>query len=75
MNKHSFNKPYTSIKSYVDVIEPMGSELFIYFKNPTHNFVGRFSPRLKTTNGDIIEVVIDMERVHFFNNETEDVII
>ncbi len=64
-------KPFTSIKATADVIEPMGSEIYIYFKTAHTGFTGRFDPRIKIKSGDTIEIILDMEHVHFFDKETE----
>ena len=65
----------TIIKATVDVVEPMGSEIYIYFKTKSNSFIGKLNPKVSVKLGDIIELVIDMEMVHFFDKETEDTII
>ena len=68
-------KPFTTLKSTADVIEPMGSEIYIYFKVENTTFTGRFSPKLRVKIGDKIDVVVDMESIHFFDIDTEETIV
>ena len=68
-------KVNTIMKATVDVIEPMGSEIYIYFKTKSNSFIGKLNPKVQLKLGDIVEIVIDMEMVHFFDKETEETIV
>jgi multiple sugar transport system ATP-binding protein len=63
-----------SITSEVDVVEPMGNELFIYLKTPAGQLVARVDPREKAKVGEGVSLNLDMEKVLFFDAETEEYI-
>ncbi|MBN1872355.1 MAG: sn-glycerol-3-phosphate ABC transporter ATP-binding protein UgpC [Candidatus Omnitrophica bacterium] len=64
-----------TVKVQVDVVETMGSEVYLYLKTPKHNFIARVGSRSTPELGKNIEVVIDMNKVHFFDKETENTIV
>jgi multiple sugar transport system ATP-binding protein len=39
-----------------------------------HQLVGRFDPRTKATAGSVMQISVDLERIHFFDPETEQAI-
>lgn len=41
---------------------------------PGTPFVASFAPRARVRNGDMVEVVVDTERMHFFDPKTGDAI-
>ncbi len=55
----------------VDVVEPMGSELFVYLTLGNHNFVARMDPRSQVRAGQRMDVVFAMDRMHGFDRRTE----
>ncbi|MBQ3866889.1 MAG: sn-glycerol-3-phosphate ABC transporter ATP-binding protein UgpC [Clostridia bacterium] len=59
------------IDAGVDVTELMGAEIFLYLNSFEQNFVARVSPRSKAKFGDSIKVAFDINRMHFFDPETE----
>jgi len=66
----------TPQKIHVDVVEPIGNEIFVYFKNGTEgNYCMRIPPGHLYKPGEIIEVVIDLDKIYFFDPETESRII
>ncbi|MHB1001062.1 MAG: ABC transporter ATP-binding protein [Armatimonadota bacterium] len=64
-----------TIKATVDVIEPMGSAMTMYLKNGDHSLIGTIDAESKAKEGQEIELVIDMNKVHLFDKETEAAII
>ena len=58
------------IKAKVDVIEPLGAEIFIYLTNGRHSLVGKMDSRTQVKVEENIEVVIDMEKTHIFDPDT-----
>jgi len=64
-----------SIKANVDIVEPLGSEVYLHLKTGKHNFIARVDPNNKTTENQEIEVVFDMNKIHLFDQTTEKVII
>jgi multiple sugar transport system ATP-binding protein len=55
----------------VGVIEPLGSEVYVYMEQGRAEFVGRFDPRTAATPGKPLEIVFDMNRMHVFDHDTE----
>ncbi|HLQ96524.1 MAG TPA: sn-glycerol-3-phosphate ABC transporter ATP-binding protein UgpC [Pseudogracilibacillus sp.] len=63
--------PDTKMTATVDVAELMGSETYLYSKVNEQIFVARIDSRTDITGGEEIELAFDMNKVHFFDAETE----
>ena len=62
-------------KAKLEVVEPMGNELFLYFTTESGNqYVARVNAAEQPTPGSTIEFVFDTSKAHFFDLETETVI-
>ncbi len=59
------------VTTNVDVVEPMGSEIYAYVAQGGKEFIGRFDPRSAARTGHTIDVVLDMDKMHVFDRETE----
>ncbi|MCD6309488.1 MAG: sn-glycerol-3-phosphate ABC transporter ATP-binding protein UgpC [Candidatus Eremiobacteraeota bacterium] len=64
--------PENVFSAVVDVIEPMGSEIYIYLKSNKDTLIARMSPYTKAVVGQEMEVVIDLKKIHVFNPVTEE---
>ena len=64
----------TIVKAKVDVVEMMGNELFIYLLSEDGQFLARVDPRTKTSAGEDIELIFNMDNLHIFNFETGEAI-
>ena len=62
--------PDRMIKAKVDVIEPLGAEIFIYLARGKHSLVGKMDSRTQVKVEENIEVVVDMEKTHIFDPDT-----
>ncbi len=60
-----------SIRSRVDVMEPMGSEIYLYLVIGASTFVARVDPRSRACAGNEMEVMINLDRLHLFDKQTE----
>ena len=60
----------TSVKTVVDVVEPMGSEIYIYAKAGTVDLVVRVPAYVKAAAGKKMELVFNLERMHLFDRVT-----
>jgi multiple sugar transport system ATP-binding protein len=60
-----------SVRATVDVVEPMGSEIFLYLVKEPNRFVARVSADDTANVNQDLEVVFDMTKVHFFDPETK----
>ena len=67
--------PEYTAKLTVEVVEPLGSELFIYFSTTRSQIVARFTPDSEVSVNQDIEVVFDMRKLHIFDKDTEKAII
>ena len=59
------------IDANVEVTELMGAEIFLYLNSFEQNFTARVSPRSKAKSGDVVKVAFDINRMHFFDKDTE----
>ena len=55
----------------VSVIEPLGSELFVYLQRNGREFTCRMPARVEVNSERPVEVVFDTEKLHVFDKETE----
>jgi multiple sugar transport system ATP-binding protein len=60
----------TSVNTVVDVVEPMGSEIYIYVKAGTVDLVVRVPAYVKAAAGKKMELVFNLERMHLFDRAT-----
>ncbi|MBI3914731.1 MAG: TOBE domain-containing protein, partial [Chloroflexi bacterium] len=62
------------ISTTVDVLEPMGSEIFLYLLAGKQNFIARVDPRSQARPGQSIEVMLNLDRMHLFDKQSEQAI-
>ena len=69
--------PDACIDVGVELIELMGSETYLYLTTTgkDENFVARVDPRTSSRAGQKIKVGFDVNRLHFFDVETEKTIL
>ncbi|PIQ88325.1 MAG: glycerol-3-phosphate ABC transporter ATP-binding protein [Candidatus Omnitrophica bacterium CG11_big_fil_rev_8_21_14_0_20_42_13] len=67
--------PENIVKASCEVIEPMGSEVYLYLNTGKHTFIARVGGHDKPQVGQDMELVFDMNKVHFFDKATEETII
>jgi multiple sugar transport system ATP-binding protein len=59
--------PFTA---QVDVMEPMGSEIYLYLMSGKTSFIARVDPRSQGRPGKALGVAINLDHIHFFDKET-----
>ncbi|PDW00645.1 ABC transporter ATP-binding protein [Candidatus Viridilinea mediisalina] len=59
------------LTTMVNVIEPMGSEVYAYIESSGKEFIGRLDPRTSARTGQHVEIVLNMDKMHLFDRETE----
>lgn len=64
-------RPEFTVTATVDVVEPMGSEIYLYLNAGVNNFVCRVSNQDTATANQDLQVVFDMSKAHFFDPESE----
>ena len=61
-------------ESEVKVYELLGAEVFLYFDLADYPITARVDPRTTARPGDAIKFAFDVEKIHVFDKETEQVI-
>ncbi len=59
------------IEANVDVIEQMGNEMILYMEDGGKSFIARVDPRTQASIGKRIGLVVNMDNMHLFDNDTE----
>lgn len=62
------------VDAKVDVTELMGNEIFVYLSSGEHTYIARVDPRTRVQMGDDMQLVFNMDNMHIFDQESEDVI-
>ncbi len=62
------------IQAQVEVVELMGSEVYLYLATQKNHLVARIESNDYPRAGQEAEVIFDMGKVHFFDKRTEEVI-
>lgn len=57
-------------KLKVDVVEPVGNEIFVYLKMNNVSLCMRMPPKKLYKSGDNIPISMDWSDVHFFHAQT-----
>ncbi len=60
-----------TVTATVEVVEPMGSEIYLHLSTGNNNFVARVNAHDTAKENQDLQVVFDMTRAHFFDPETE----
>jgi len=55
----------------LEVLEPMGNELFLYLTTGTHPIVARVDVHETPEVGQKLDLIFDMSKAHFFDKDTE----
>ena len=64
-----------TVQATVEVVEPMGSETILYLNTGKSSFTAKVSSKEQPEVNQKVELVFDMSKVHFFDNETEETIV
>ena len=67
--------PENIVRVNCEVVEPMGSEVYLYLNTGHHTFIARVGAHDKPAVNQDMDVVFDMSKAHFFNKDTEETII
>jgi len=65
----------STVTATVEVVEPMGSEVYLHLKAGRHALIARVNPQARPEINQDLDVVFDMGKVHFFDQESEQAII
>lgn len=67
--------PENTITVSVEVIEPMGSEVYLYLSTGLHSFIAKVGAHARPVINQDMDLVFDMSKIHFFDKDTEKTII
>ena len=67
-------RPEFTTTATVEMVEPMGAEIYLYLCSGSNNFVARVSNQDTAQINQDLQVVFDMSKAHFFDPETEEAI-
>ncbi|MGD9014483.1 MAG: sn-glycerol-3-phosphate ABC transporter ATP-binding protein UgpC [Candidatus Omnitrophota bacterium] len=67
--------PENIVRVNCEVVEPMGSEVYLHLNTGLHTFVARVGAHDQPKVNQDLEVVFDMSKVHFFDKDTEETIV
>jgi len=59
--------PDQQLKAKVEVVEPMGAEIFIYLSTGNHSFVARMNTSQPAEVNQSLTLVLNMKKAHFFD--------
>lgn len=65
-------KNYSSVAVALEVVEPMGNETYIYFSIEGSQLTSRLQSENQFIVGKETTLYFDLEKIHFFNPETEE---
>lgn len=63
------------VKVVVEIIEPMGAEVYLYIKTGKSSMIARVGSHDRPEVGQDMDLVFDMSNVHFFDTDTEEAIV
>ncbi len=55
----------------VDVVEPIGNEIFVYFSERDQSYCMRMTPERLHQAGEKIQIAFNLKKLFFFDNQTE----
>jgi len=67
--------PDNTVRAVCEVVEPLGSEVYLYLNSGKNSFVARVGAHNRPDVNRDMDVVFNMSKVHFFDRETEKTII
>jgi multiple sugar transport system ATP-binding protein len=67
--------PENTVRANCEVVEPMGSEVYLHLNTGRHTFIARVGAHDRPQVNQDMELVFDMSKVHFFDKSSEKAII
>ena len=72
--EHINANPNSVMEGKITVYELLGAEVYLYFDAEGSSMTARVNPRTTARTGDVVKFSLDLERMHIFDKETEQVI-
>ncbi|MFW6034698.1 MAG: ABC transporter ATP-binding protein [Halothermotrichaceae bacterium] len=63
-----------SFEAEIEVVEPMGSEIYLYMTIQDHSMIARVEAESTAQVGDTVKLLVTGEKMHLFDAETEEAI-
>lgn len=67
--------PAKIVQATVEVVEPMGAEVYLYMNTGTHSFIARVGVAQKADVQHKLDLVFNTKRAHYFDVSTEQTIV
>ncbi len=67
--------PKRVVRAKVEVVEPMGAEVYLYLSTGAHNLIARVGVAQKADVNHNLDLVFNMKRAHFFDMTTEQAVV
>ena len=71
----SYAPPENTVTLACEVVEPMGSEVFLHLSTGKHSIIAKVGGHNNPPINQDLDLVFDMSKVHFFDKDTEKIII
>lgn len=71
----SYAPSENTIKANCEVIEPMGSEVYLHLNTGKNSFVAKVGGHDRPTINQDMDLVLDMSKIHFFDKDTDNIIV
>jgi len=68
------SSPDSHIETEVEVTELLGAEVYLYLICAGQQMTARVNPRSTAKTNDVIKMALDVQRIHIFDKDTEQVI-
>ena len=65
----------STVTATVEVVEPMGSEAYLYLRTGPNAYIARVSGNVRPGVNQDLDLVFDMSKAHFFDKNTEKTIL
>jgi multiple sugar transport system ATP-binding protein len=63
--------PGARVPASVEVVEPLGSEIYLYLRSGQNQITARVEPHLRFKAGENVTLALHPEKIHLFDPETE----
>jgi multiple sugar transport system ATP-binding protein len=67
--------PEQQVKAKIEVVEPMGSEVYLYLNTGKHTFIARIDTHANVEVNQELTMLFDMKKSHYFDVDTEEVVV
>ena len=64
-------QPENTVRTQVDVTEPMGDIVTLYLTAGVHSLVATVNAETRAKDGTVLDIVLDLDKAHLFDPKTE----